>query len=249
MLLPDPQVGWLPFAFPAARRIIRNRKIDLVLITVPPFSTVLLVSKLRKVFPALPIVLDFRDEWLTTTINLVSFNKNQKARDVAQRAEAEAVRDATAVVAVTEAARKEIRARYPAEAEEKFLCLPNGYDLPPRDAEISTAKSAAPAETDSRIVLTYIGSVYGSTDPSTFIEAVLSLPEATRARLHVRFIGHIETQAYREALLSLGKTIELCGFVPQAEGAEGDPAHNLSAADHPRPHQRRGKTVRLPRRR
>ena len=46
MLLPDPQVGWLPFAFPAARRIIRYRKIDLVLITVPPFSTVLLVSKL-----------------------------------------------------------------------------------------------------------------------------------------------------------------------------------------------------------
>ena len=69
LLLPDPQVGWLPFAFPAARRLIRERKIDVVLITVPPYSSVYLVKKLRKVFPKLPIVLDFRDEWLTTTIN------------------------------------------------------------------------------------------------------------------------------------------------------------------------------------
>jgi hypothetical protein len=221
MLLPDPQVGWLPFAFPAARRIIRNRKIDLVLITVPPFSTALLVSKLRKVFPALPIVLDFRDEWLTTTINLVSFNKNQKARQVAQRAEAQAVRDATAVVAVTEAARREIRSRYPAEAEEKFLCVPNGYDLAPRSAETGNiASPASPTDTNEKIVLTYIGSVYGSTDPTTFIDAVLGLPQPIRARLHVRFIGHIETPAYREALMSLGDTIELCGFVPQAEALQ-----------------------------
>jgi glycosyltransferase involved in cell wall biosynthesis len=221
MLLPDPQVGWLPFAFPAARRIIRNRKIDLVLITVPPFSTVLLVSKLRKAFPALPIVLDFRDEWLTTTINLVSFNKNEKARQIAQQAEAEAVRDATAVVAVTEAARREIRSRYPVEAEEKFLCVPNGYDLAPRTAESGdTAATASPTNPNEKIVLTYIGSVYGSTDPTTFIEAVSGLPEPIRARLHVRFIGHIETPAYREALLSLGETIELCGFVPQAKALQ-----------------------------
>ena len=221
MLLPDPQVGWLPFAFPAARRIIRNRKIDLVLITVPPFSTVLLVSKLRRVFPALPIVVDFRDEWLTTTINLVSFNKNQKAREVAQRAEAEAVRDATAVVAVTEAARREIRARYPSEPEEKFLCVPNGYDLAPRIAGPDSVSSpASSADTSQKIVLTYIGSVYGSTDPSTFVEAVHGLPESIRGHLHVRFIGHIETQAYRDALLSLGETIELCGFIPQAEALQ-----------------------------
>ncbi len=63
-----------------------------MLITVPPFSTVRLATKLRRVFPALPIVVDFRDEWLATTIDLVSFNNNQKARDVAHRTEAEAVR-------------------------------------------------------------------------------------------------------------------------------------------------------------
>ncbi len=80
LLLPDPQIGWLPFALPAARRLIRTRAIDLVLITVPPFSSVRLATRLRRYFPTLPIVLDFRDEWLTSTLRLVSFNANQRAR-------------------------------------------------------------------------------------------------------------------------------------------------------------------------
>jgi hypothetical protein len=37
VLLPDPQVTWLPVLTRAARRIVRERNIDLVLITVPPF--------------------------------------------------------------------------------------------------------------------------------------------------------------------------------------------------------------------
>jgi glycosyltransferase involved in cell wall biosynthesis len=213
LLLPDPQVGWLPFATPAAKRIIRRRKIDLVLITVPPFSSVRLVSRLRRSFPALPILVDFRDEWLTTTINLVSFNNNQRARDIAYQAEAEAVRDATAVVAVTEAARLELRGRYPEQPEDKFFCVPNGFDATP----LTSVKVAAAQVTQEKVVLTYIGSVYGSTDPRTFIAAVKELPPAVRERLRIRFIGHIETAAYREALTSLGETIELKGFVPQAE--------------------------------
>lgn len=81
LLLPDPQIGWLPFALPAARRIIRRRGIEAVLITVPPFSSAALVRRLRRSFPTLPIVLDFRDEWLSTTLDLVSYNNNPRARD------------------------------------------------------------------------------------------------------------------------------------------------------------------------
>ena len=139
---------------------------------------------------------------------------------MAYRAEAEAVRDATLVVAVTEAARLEIAGRYPGEPPDKFQCIPNGFDTPP--AEAMTVSRSGDSEirgsgSDGKIVLTYIGTVYGSTDPSTLVEAVLGLPAAARSRLRLRFIGHIETPAYRETLLSLGETIELRAFVPQAE--------------------------------
>ena len=211
LLLPDPQVGWLPFALPAARRLIRARAIDAVLVTVPPFSSVRLVTELRKTYPKLPIVLDFRDEWLTTTLHLVSFNNNERATTIAKKAEREAVHAASLVVCVTDAAVAELRKRYPDLPAEHFTCLPNGFDAPVKD-------TVAPrSETLQNVMLTYIGTVYGSTDPTPVVEAILALPPELRDRLRLRFIGHIETERYRETLLRLGSQIELIGFLPQAE--------------------------------
>ena len=115
VLLPDPQVTWFPVLSRVAPRIIRERKIDLVLITVPAFSNLLLIKKLRKQFPDLPIVADFRDEWIATSFELVSFSfsDSPRAEQTARRIEAETVANATTVVAVTEAARNKIHSRYP----------------------------------------------------------------------------------------------------------------------------------------
>ncbi len=139
-----------PSPSPAAKRIIHERAIDAVVITVPPFSSVRLATRLRKAFPNLPILVDFRDEWLTTTLHLVSFNSNARARIVAHKAEAEAVRDASSIVLVTEAAKKELQSRYPGVPREMFVTIPNGYDTPPPQP----AAASAVANQD-RITLTY----------------------------------------------------------------------------------------------
>ncbi len=215
ILLPDPQVTWFPILTRAARRIVREREIDLVLITAPPFSNVLLVEKLRKEFPRLPIVVDFRDEWLSTAFDLVSFlfSRSERARKFARNAEANAVTNATAVVAVTEAARREIRKRYPKEPDSKFLLIPNGFDA-------TRLRRSAPSPVpriDSRIVVTHIGTVYASTEPTTLVEALQSLPPEIKSRFKLRFIGHIEEPRFREALLGLGDIVELKGFLQQHE--------------------------------
>ena len=213
LLLPDPQIGWLPFASRAAARIVRQRAIDAVIITVPPFSSMMLAKGLRRRFPLLPIVLEFRDEWIETTLHLVSLNANSRAHAVAEQTEREAVEAATAVVAVTESARDLIRARYPAQHAQKFISISNGFDGP------LAPRISMPTEGPSggTVTLTYLGSVYGSTEPTSFAEAVLSLPEDIRSRLRVRIVGHFEKSAYRDTLLRLGPTIEIIGFLPQAE--------------------------------
>ncbi len=225
LLLPDPQIGWLPFAIRAAARIVRERQIDAVIITVPPFSSVKLAAGVRKKFPKLPVVLDFRDEWLNTTLRLVSLNANSRARAVAERTEREAVTAATAVVAVTGAALNAMRARYPGQLSEKFVSISNGFDgaLP----SLALQAAADPRPPDAPVMLTYLGSIYGSTEPTNFVEAVLGLPQALRARLRVRFIGHFERPAYRDTVLRLGSTVELIGFLPQAEAL-----HMLDATDY-----------------
>lgn len=212
LLLPDPQVGWVPFALRAASRRILHGGIDLVLVTVPPFSSVRLVTLLRRRFPELPIVLDFRDEWLTSTLHLVSFSKTERARRVASNVESEGVRDATAVVCVTEAAVQELRSRYGDTLAGRIHCIPNGFDLDEKQLA-----PFDPAFSTGFTVLTYIGTVYGSTNPAPVVEAVLALPIAVRNRLRLRFIGHIETTEYRENLLRLGQLIELIPFLPQAQ--------------------------------
>lgn len=213
LLLPDPQVLWLPILVRAARRIIRERSIELVLITVPPFSTMLLVEKLRREFPQLPVVIDFRDEWLATAIDLVGFSKSERAREIAQKTEAAAVKSSTAIVAATEAARRVIRGRYPQEPQGKFHVVPNGFDA----TLLSPKSNVSRPRRDDRIVVSHIGTLYPSTEPSAFVEAISSLPVEIRTRFKFRFIGHIEEAHYRESLLRLGDMVELLGFRPQKE--------------------------------
>lgn len=215
LLLPDPQVTWLPILTRASRRIVRDRKIDLVLITAAPYSNVLVAERLRKQFPDLPIVLDFRDEWLATAFDVAAFSfssSSEKAKAFARNAEANAVKAATAVVSVTEAANREIRARYPQQPEAKFLYIPNGFDA----TRLRRSSQLAAPRADGKIVITYVGSVYDSTEPTLLVEALQSLPPEIRDRFLFRFIGQIE-DAYRNTLLSLGDRVELRGFLPQHE--------------------------------
>jgi glycosyltransferase involved in cell wall biosynthesis len=214
-LLPDPQVTWVPILSRAAPRIIRERKIDLVLISCAPFSTLRLAETLRKQFPRLPIVLDFRDEWLSTTFDVASFNfsRSERSRSFSIQAEARAVASATAVVSVTEAARREIRSRYPQHPEQKFLYVPNGFDA----TRLSPTATAQSPRKDARIAIAYVGSVYASTEPTKLVEALKSLPDDVRSRFLIRFIGHVEEPRYRAALLELGDMVELQGYLPQRE--------------------------------
>lgn len=213
LLLPDPQVTWVPVLKRAARRIIRKRKIDVVLITVPPFSALLLVEHLRKRFPQLSIVVDFRDEWLSTAIDLVGFSRSERARSLARDTEAAAVNNASAVVAVTNAAQREIRGRYPQLPGDKFHLIPNGFDA----ARLRSAMPESMPPAESKIVISHIGTVYASTEPSTLVAAFQSLPPGIKLRFRFRFIGHIEEQRFRDSLLQLGDAVELRGFLPQRE--------------------------------
>lgn len=47
--------------------------------------------------------------------------------------------------------------------------------------------------------------------------ALQSLPPEIRARFCFRFIGHIEEEHFRDALLDLGEMVEFTGFQPQRE--------------------------------
>ncbi|HEY3704737.1 MAG TPA: glycosyltransferase [Terracidiphilus sp.] len=227
LLLPDPQVLWHPVLTRVAPRLIRDRNIDVVLITGAPYSNFLLAKKLRKQFPALKIVLDFRDEWLATSFDAASSfqfgSRSERARDFAIKSEHEAVASATAVVAVTEAALDTMQRRYPQEPATKFHYVPNGFDA----TRIPVAEDFLEHTPGGKVNVTYVGSVYGSTDPTALVLALKSLPPAVKSRLALKFIGRIEDPKYRNQLLELGNMVELLGYKPQREALEA-----MNSADY-----------------
>lgn len=215
VFLPDPQVTWLPVLTRAARDIVRRRNIDVVVITGAPYSAYLLALRLRKGFPELPIVLDFRDEWVSTACDPSSFHfsRTARARRFAIRAEAEVIASATAVVTVNQSALQEIRSRYPDYPLSKFHCIPNGFDR----ARVTMGSGGARREHNGKVMVTYLGTVSVYSDPTALVEALQSLPPEVRDRFAFRFIGHIEGLRHRQKLLELGDLFELQGYLPQRE--------------------------------
>ncbi|MGA2909271.1 MAG: glycosyltransferase [Terracidiphilus sp.] len=215
LLLPDPQVTWLPVLTRAARRIVRERETQLVMITGAPFSAFLLIERLRREFPQLAIVADFRDEWLISQFEYGSFqfSSSERARSFAASAEARAVANATAVVTVNKATLDVMRERYPKEPPDKFHLIPNGYDA----TRVHRSPSSGVPRRDGKILITHTGTLYAATDPTWFIEALQSLPPDVKSRIKLRFIGHIDEPRYCDALLQLGEMVELVGYMPQRD--------------------------------
>ncbi len=163
----------------------------------------------------MPIVVDFRDEWLSTTIDLVSFSRSERARKVARECRSKRRGKCHRRLSRLPRPRAARSARaIPREPDSKFQLIPNGFDATRLRRRSASASSRGPS---GRIVVTHIGTIYASTEPTTLVEALQSLPPEVRSRFRLRFIGHIEEPRFREALLQLGDMVELKGFLPQHE--------------------------------
>lgn len=202
LLVPDPQVLWLPGAHRALRQRIRAHRPDVVLVSGPPFSQFLLAATARR--QGVPVVLDYRDEWSTYRSTYEMMGRT--GAFVGAQLEAWALGQASAVITATEAFRRSLLSRFPALSPSSVHAITNGFDpddFPP---------DLAPPRGD-KFVLTYAGTVFKLTSPRGLLGAVRRLhaarPELAR-RLEVRFIGRVvDTElASFEGMEALGVTRE-----------------------------------------
>jgi glycosyltransferase involved in cell wall biosynthesis len=188
LLVPDPQVLWLPSAALAlASRLASRDPDDVVFISGPPFSQFLLAA-LGRVRARTAIVLDYRDEW-TTTRGIYEMGGAVRASRWLER---RILRAAHAVTTATEAFRAELLERFDFLDPCRVRAIPNGYD--PEDFP-----ATLPSPQPGRFVLTYAGTVFRLTSARGLLDAVRLLharePELARL-LEVRFVGRIvETEA------------------------------------------------------
>jgi len=213
-VFPDPQVFWVRPSLRQAVHIIEAGNIDSVLITLPPFSLLRFAAPLRRRFPKLRIILDYRDEWLQYHLQELQFDiaVSEWKRHHAARLEAEAVSAADHVVTVTPTWVERFRARYPSAPPVKFVCIPNGYD-PDSFRGFEHQPPVLPP-----LVVAYLGTLYANPvySPQPYLAALDLLAPEWRARFETRFIGRIEPAA--EAFVSRSSArLVRTGFLPQQQ--------------------------------
>jgi glycosyltransferase involved in cell wall biosynthesis len=210
ILSPEPEILWVPFALRKARQIIKRHKVEFILVTVPPFSALVVGTALKHEFPSLVLVSDFRDEWLSFYLKDFEFQNSDHTRRRAETIEREIVESSDLVVAVNRSSRDVIRQRYPLQPDRKFVVVPNGYDPE------AFAGFLPRVQQSSRMVVTHVGTVYKTASPRFYLDAVDALPEEIRSRIETRFVGRI-SESELNCLENRKSKVTLLGFHPQAE--------------------------------
>jgi glycosyltransferase involved in cell wall biosynthesis len=178
------------------------------MVTAPPFSSFLVGNALKKSFPSLKYVADFRDEWISFYLKDFEFQSSDYTRQKAIAIERETIESADLVVAVAQTSLKEIKSRYPDQPASKFACISNGFD-PEAFAGMVPRQNH-----EKKLIVTHVGTAYKTASPQFYLDAVDGLPEELRSQIETRFAGRI-TEAERQQFEGRKSNNQLLGFMPQ----------------------------------
>ena len=204
LMLPDEFVSWGLTAIPAARRIVRDEKIDVLLTTSPPASVNLIGAAVKQA-TGVPWVADLRDSIAANPdrrVDRLAVRVKEKGQAMVAKLVAN---QADAVVTVSEAISDEMREL----GADRVQTIPNGCDFDDFDGlEYRRGESFR---------ITHTGTFFGHRDPKPFLTALAE----TNGDVVARFVGGLRA-ADREFAegLGLGDRLEEIPHVPRRAALE-----------------------------
>jgi glycosyltransferase involved in cell wall biosynthesis len=210
-MFPDAQRSWNRFAIRKAGRLIEREAIAAVVLNVNPYSTLQIGIELKRRYPHIKLIADFRDEWLGYYLENFDSPSDDRRRRAA-KLEREAIEACDFVSTVTEDWVQTLRARYPEQPATKFLLTPNGYD-PEMFADFHPHPRGS-----GKMQLAYFGTLHANKiySPINYFAAIDALPEEIRGNLNTRFIGRVTAEA--QTILAGRTDVECCGFMSKLKG-------------------------------
>ena len=188
--IPDPRKGWNHFALRKSCEIIRTENIKYILTTSPPHSTQLIGLHLKKKFPALKWIADFRDPWT----RIFFFNELSHSIYSSYRhriLEERVLKNSDNILVVSPSMKKEFYKDHPACTPEKIMVLPNGYD-----ENDFTEKNMAP---DAEFTITYTGTLAPNYRIDSLAEAIAAINRKGENIVRLCFVGEV-CEKYRNLL-------------------------------------------------
>jgi glycosyltransferase involved in cell wall biosynthesis len=125
VFIPDARAGWKFYAYPRAKKIIRDEKIDAVITSGPPHSTHLIGKKLKEKLN-ITWIADLRDPWSELYYNK-ELPRMAWAKKLDAGLEQEVLEKADKVLTIGPSLSKLLAGKVPGQ-EHKFHYILNGYD-------------------------------------------------------------------------------------------------------------------------
>jgi glycosyltransferase involved in cell wall biosynthesis len=184
--LPDEEMGWFIPAFLNGIRAIRRENVDVIYSTGRPWTAHVIGVALKKL-TGTPLVVDFRDPWMTNPFRLKYSPLKERLESYLER---KVIEEANLVIANTEELKEELLKRFPQQPQHKFVSILNGFD--PDDYPV---ESKAEQAVNGHFTVTHTGFLYGRRDPKMFLEAIKLLMERgaiDHKNFRVRLVGTVE---------------------------------------------------------
>ncbi len=185
--IPDPRVTWVVPSLKFLKDYLKKHPVDAIITTGPPHSMHLIGLNLKKKFPNLVWVSDFRDPWSEWDL-LDVLKTKERARRKHQALERKVLQNSDLVISISPYHVE----RLIALGAKRCELINNGYDA--RDFEGTTKQ-----RTDY-FLIRHLGSVDELRDPRPFVLALKSLLDQRKIEatdLKIEFIGPVNN-AFRD---------------------------------------------------
>lgn len=162
LLIPDPRCFWIRPSVQFLTEYIRKNPVQAVVTTGPPHSMHRIGYGVKKRFPDLPWLADFRDPW--TNIDFYSELGLTRISDaIHHRMERQVVQSADAVVVVSGGMTEEFKLLKP----KQLVMIPNGFDT----ADVRKTDT----QPDKQFTISHIGTMNAARNPEIIWKAIRAL--------------------------------------------------------------------------
>jgi glycosyltransferase involved in cell wall biosynthesis len=203
LFIPDARRFWIRPSISYLTEYLKKNPVDAIISTGPPHSMHLIARGIKKRFPEIKWMADFRDPW--TNIDFYEDLMVSKAADRKHRKlEAAVLTEADIVVSVGATMNEEFKEIWSSvhqsqQVPDKFKVVTNGYD----DADVSSV----PVALDSKFSIAHIGTLNRSRNPEVLWKVlgdlVQSQPDFAR-KLEIKLVGKVD--------VLVRESIERCGL-------------------------------------
>lgn len=208
----DANLGWLPFAVQAGTKIIRQENIDVIYVTAPIWTS-LLIGYVLKGKTHKPLVIDFRDPWTINPYNEPPTKVHARIENCLER---RVLASADYVITVSQPYRQRLTEKYPF-LKNKCEVIMNGFD--PDDF-----KDLKRQPLQNKFRIGHMGSLYGLRTPKYFLHALQILVQQKphlRKQIEVQFVGNYGKEApVIVDKLGLNDLVQFIGYIPHEKCLE-----------------------------